>query len=151
MKKLIITSVIALCAGLHLAQAATEADIVAKEKATWEAWKSKDEAAFRKLVAPEYRESMSDRIGGLDDAIAGMKKSELKSFTLSDTKVVFPDPDTGVLTYTVTLSGTSGGKDISGTYNAGAVWRKKGADWHLVFYSEAEREDANAAAAQKKE
>lgn len=149
MKKLITITAAALCAAVSLATAATEADIVANEKATWEAWKNKDEAAFGKLVAADFREVMAEGVRTLAASMTSMKKTDLASYAMSDTKVVFPDPDTAVITYVVTIKGTSEGKPFSGTYNAGAVWRKMGADWKSVLYSEAEQEDETDA--QKKE
>jgi hypothetical protein len=132
----------ALLATTTLGLAATEAEILEKEKATWEAWKNKDEAGFRKLCAAEFREVTPSRIGDLDASMKSMKETEMKSYSLKDTKCVFPDPETAILTYHVTLAATQKGKDISGTYNAGAIWRKMGTDWRLVFYSEAAPEKA---------
>lgn len=155
MKKITAAAFAALFITSSLAFAATEAEIIAKEKATWDAWKAKDEAAFKKLVAPEFREISSDRIDDLSAALASMKSMDLESYSMSDTKAVFPDPDTAVLTYKVTLKGKSKGEAFSATYNAGAVWRKMGGDWKLVFYADADpasSDDNDAGAeAQKKE
>ncbi len=135
-KLTVLTLASLFAAGSLLASPEGDA-IIAKEKATWEAWKNKDEAALRKLTSKDFREVTPSRIGGLDDSVASMKKTEIKSFEMNDAKVVFPDPDTGVLTYKVAMKGTQDGKDISGTYYSGAIWRKIGGEWLLVFYGEA--------------
>jgi uncharacterized protein DUF4440 len=119
--------------------------LIAKEKASWDAWKNKDEAAVRKLCATDYREVMADRLGDLNSSLKSMKQAELKSYSMNNPKCVFPDPETAIVTYQVTVSATENGKDISGTYNSGAVWRKMGAEWRLIFYSEAVPENAAAA------
>jgi uncharacterized protein DUF4440 len=119
--------------------------LIAKEKASWDAWKNKDEAAVRKLCATDYREVMADRLGDLNSSLKSMKQTQLKSYSMNNPKCVFPDPETAIVTYQVTVSATENGKDISGTYNSGAVWRKMGAEWRLIFYSEAVPENAAAA------
>ena len=52
-------------------------------------------------------------------------------------KVVFPSSDVAVITYKTTIQLTSEGKDMSGTYNSGSIWVKKGGKWLEVFHTEA--------------
>ena len=40
------------------------------------------------------------------------------------------------MTYKATLHATSGGKDISGTYNCGSVWVQQGGKWLGAFHTE---------------
>lgn len=143
--KRITTSALAVLLATITCGLAADADmLIAKEKSTWEAWKNKDEAALRKLCASDYREVMSARIGDLSSSMKSMQETELKSYSMNDPKCVFPDPETAIVTYKVTLNATQKGKDISGTYYSGAVWRKMGADWRLIFYGEAVPEKAAA-------
>jgi hypothetical protein len=144
MKKITASALAVLFITMTCGMAADADAVIAKEKASWEAWKNKDEAAVRKLCAADYREVMAARLGDLSSSLKSMKETELKSYSMNDPKCVFPDPDTAIVTYTVTLTATEKGKDISGTYNAGAVWRKMGADWRLIFYSEAVPDKAAA-------
>jgi hypothetical protein len=51
-------------------------------------------------------------------------------------KVVFPSADVAVVTYKTTMQQTSEGKDMSGTYNSGSIWVKKGGKWLEVFHTE---------------
>jgi len=44
------------------------------------------------------------------------------------------------MTYKVMVQGTSEGKDASGTYNAGSVWRKHNGEWHAVFHTNTKEE-----------
>jgi len=136
MKRITASALAILFATLMCGLAADADMLIAKEKASWEAWKNKDEAAVRKLVATDYREVMGDRLGDLSSSLKSMKETELKSYSINDPKCVFPDPETAIVTYKVTLTANQKGKDISGTFNAGAVWRKMDADWRLIFYSE---------------
>ena len=137
MKRITIGALAVLFVTMTFGLAADADALIAKEKSTWEAFKNKDEAALRKLSAADYREVMADRIGDLNTSMKSMQEIEMKSYSMKDAKCVFPDPETAIVTYQVTLSATQKGKDISGTYNAAGIWRKMGADWRLIFYCEA--------------
>src|SRR6266496_3871187 len=87
------------------------------------------------IAAPD-----KDAMMALEKELDSMKKWDMKSFSFSDFNVVFPDADTATMTYTVTVEGTSEGKDASGTYNAGSVWRKHNGEWHAVFHTNTKEE-----------
>jgi hypothetical protein len=69
-----------------------------------------------------------------------MSKTDMKSFDLSDFNVVFPDPGTAIITYKAKVEVTSEGKDMSGTYNTGSVWRKMKGQWQAIFYTNMKQE-----------
>ena len=73
-----------------------------------------------------YAEGMSD----LQKELADMQKWDMKSFAISDYKVTSASPDTCVTTYKVKLKARYDGKDKTGTYNAGSVWKKQNGQWH---------------------
>ena len=50
----------------------------------------------------------------------------MKSFTISNYDTFSDEKDVIVSTYTVKVEGTVDGKDASGTYNSGSVWKKEG-------------------------
>ena len=69
-----------------------------------------------------------------------MQKANMKSFALSDIKVTMADADTAMIAYTVKVEGTMDGKDSSGTYNAGSVWRKQAdGSWKGVFHADSKQ------------
>ena len=82
----------------------------------------------------------ADGIQTLQKELDSMKKWDMKSFSFSDFNVVFPDADTATMTYKVMVEGTLEGKDASGTYNAGSVWRKHHGEWHAVFHTNTKEE-----------
>jgi hypothetical protein len=67
----------------------------------------------------------------LDD----MQKWDMKSFAISDYTAVASGADTMISTYKVTIEGTYDGKDASGTYNAGSVWKMKKGEWQAIFHT----------------
>ena len=59
---------------------------------------------------------------------------QIATAPLSDEK------DVVVATYTVKIEGTDpNGKDISGTYNAGTVWKDEGGQWMAIFHTHAKQ------------
>jgi hypothetical protein len=117
--------------------ATKDAVITDSEKAAWEAYKNKQADAFKKYLATDYCGVHADGIRDVDKEVANMEKSELRNYSLADMKVVFPSADVAVTTYKATLQGSSGGQDISGTYNAASVWIKKGGKWLVIFHTPA--------------
>ena len=66
-----------------------------------------------------------------------MARTDLREYSLADMKVVFLSEAVAVITYKTTIQLTSEGKDMSGTYNSGSIWVKKGGKWLEVFHTEA--------------
>jgi hypothetical protein len=117
--------------------AANETAITDSEKGAWEAYKNKQADAFKKYLAAEYCGVYAEGTKNLDAEVADMAKTDLRDYSFTDIKVVFPKAGVAVITYKVTEHATSAGQDISGTYNAGSVWMKQGGKWLGVFHTEA--------------
>ena len=64
--------------------------IIAKEKATWQAYKDKRADDFKKLASPDLVAMNANGVTNLQDELETMSKSETKSFALNDMKVVMP-------------------------------------------------------------
>jgi hypothetical protein len=141
MKKYITYAMTALFATIAVSIAAPDKDaIMAKEKEAWQTFKDKKPDEFKKLLSADFMGVYSDDIYTLQKQMDGMQKWDMKSFSFTDMNVVFPDADTATITYKVMVEGTSGGKDASGTYNAGSVWKKHKGEWHVVFHSDMKEE-----------
>ena len=137
MKKCISYTMIVLLATIVVSNAATpdKAAMEAKEKAAWQAFKDKNEAEFKKLVDKDVRCVYDDGISNMANELASMKKWDMKSFAISDYDIFSDEKDVIVATYTVKVEGTFDGKDVSGTYNAGSVWKKEGTNWLAIFHT----------------
>ena len=116
--------------------ASNETAITHLETSAWEAYKNKQADAFKKLMSEDYCGEYAEGIKNLDREVADMAKADLRDYSLADMKVVFPSADVAVITYKSTIQQTSEGKDISGTYNSGSIWVKKGGKWLEVFHTE---------------
>ncbi|HEX4641052.1 MAG TPA: nuclear transport factor 2 family protein [Chthoniobacterales bacterium] len=136
MKKYFSLAVTALLATVAVSLAGPDkAAVEAKEKAAWQSFKDKDAAAFQKVVDKDIKCVYDTGIADMQKELADMKTADLKSFAISDFTIFTDEPDVIVATYTVKLEGSSGGHDMTGTYNAGTVWKQEGGDWLAIFHT----------------
>jgi hypothetical protein len=136
MKKLMSYTMIALLASIAVSIASPNKDmIMEKEKAAWQAFKDKNADDFKKLVDHDvvavYPEGISDMAKEMSD----MQKWDMKSFAISDYKAISDEKDVMVTSYIVKIEGTFDGKDASGTYNAGSVWKLENGKWLAIFHT----------------
>jgi Domain of unknown function (DUF4440) len=116
--------------------AASESTITDLEKSAWEAYKNKQADAFKALMSKDYYGVYAEGVKTLDTEVADMAKSDLRDYSFSDVKVVFPHPKMAVMTYKAKVQATADGKDMSGTYNSGSVWVRQGDKWVGAFHTE---------------
>src|SRR4051812_18607232 len=144
MKKYLTCAVTVFFAAIAVSFGDDKATCMANENAAWQAYKDKKPDDFKKVVDKDIRVVGADGINNMQKELDGMKEWLIKSFTISDWDAFSDEKDVIVATYKVTLSGTANGKDISGTYNSGTVWKKEGADWLAVFHAAAKAEPVAA-------
>jgi len=144
MKKYITYSVAVFFAMIVVGFAATpdKDAIMAKEKEAWQAFKDKKADDFKKLVDEGFRGVYADGIVNLTEELADMQKWEMKSFSISDFTSYSDEPDVIVTTCVVKIEGTYDGKDHSGTFNCGTVWKKEKYMWMAIFHTNAKQETA---------
>lgn len=137
MKKYVSYAVTAFFAATVISIAAPpdKAALEAREKAAWQAFKDKDAAAFQKLVDKDLRAVYEDGIQNMAKELSSMKQWDMKSFAISDYDMFSDEKDIAVTTYTVKVEGTVNGKDASGTYNAGSVWKLENGQWMAIFHT----------------
>ena len=114
----------------------SEADMIAKEKAAWDAFKRKDADAFKKLLAPEYTEITPNGPGDTAATLAAMKDVEISDLTFADWKMTQIDKDLVLLTYTTTQKGTYKGQAFDGTNRHGAAWINRNGEWLAIYFQE---------------
>ena len=143
MKKYIAYTVIALIATIGVSLGAPDnAAIEAKENAAWQAFKDKKPDDFKKVVSADFRGAYAEGISDMAKELSDMKKWDMKSFTISDYTAFSDTKDVIVTTYIVKIEGTFDGKDASGTYNAGSVWKQKKGAWMAIFHTNVKAETA---------
>jgi hypothetical protein len=137
MKKQITYLMTALLAAIAVSNAAPpdKATMEGKEKAAWQAFKDKNEAGFKNVVDKDLRGVYDDGIANLQQELDSMKKWDMKSFEISGYDMFSDEKDIIVATYKVKLEGTYDGKDMSGVYNAGTVWKQENGKWMAIFHT----------------
>jgi hypothetical protein len=137
MKKYISYTAMALFATIAVSNAAPpdKAAMEGKEKAAWQAFKDKNEAEFKKLVDKDFRGVYDEGISNMQKELDDMNKWDMKSFEISDYDMFSDEKDVVVTTYKVKIEGTYEGKDMSGTYNAGTVWKQEKGKWMAIFHT----------------
>ena len=143
MKKYISYTMIALFATIAVSIAAMpdKAAVEAREKSAWQAFKDKNADAFKKLVDKDIRCVYADRLStGRQNELSDMQKWDMKSFEFSDFEMFSDEKDVIVTTYKVKVEGTVDGKDMSGTYNAGSVWKLENGQWLAIFHTNIKQE-----------
>src|SRR5438128_130946 len=119
------------------AAAPSESDIIAKEKAGWDAFKKKDADAFGKLLTTDYVEVLDTGVADKAASIAGMKDYDIRDVSFSDWKMTPIDKDATLLTYKVTVKGKYKGEDIpAGPYYEASAYVNRNGDWLAIYYQE---------------
>jgi hypothetical protein len=143
MKKYITYTILAFFAAIAVSSAAPDKEaIIAKEKTAWQAFKDQNAADFKKVVDKDFRGVYAEGISDMEKELSDMKKWDMKSFTISDYTAFSDEKDVMVATYTVKVEGTFEGKDASGTYNAGSVWKMEKGTWMAIFHTNVKQEAA---------
>ena len=143
MKKSLNYAVALVFATVAVSFAAPDKSAVeAKEKAAWQAYKDKNADAFKKVVDKDIRCVYADGVSNMAKELSDMSKWDIKSFEISDFDMFSDEKDVIATTYTVKIEGTLDGKDMSGTYNAGSVWKEENGKWLAIFHSNVKAEAA---------
>ncbi|HEY1583289.1 MAG TPA: nuclear transport factor 2 family protein [Chthoniobacterales bacterium] len=144
MKKLFIFSIL-LATVVASAAPPDESEIAIRENAVWRAVQQKKLEQFQQLVSPQVRGVFADGIMVMQDYLKAIPKRTIKSISLSDFKVVFPDSETASIAYIAKVkTTTASGPEVTTTYNAGSVWRKSKGRWQAIFHGEAKQVSAKS-------
>ena len=141
MKKYFTVAVSALLATVAVSFAGPDkAAMEAKENAAWQAYKDKKADAFQKVVDKDIKCVYDVGVADMQKELTDMKTADLKSFAITDFTIFTDEPDVVVATYTVKVEGSNAGHDMTGTYNAGTVWKQEKGEWLAIFHTHVKAE-----------
>ncbi|CAN5887277.1 hypothetical protein BH18ACI4_BH18ACI4_13210 [soil metagenome] len=119
--------------------AISEADVIAKEKAIWDAIKNKDYETFGNMLTEDLVEVLPDAVYDKAASIAGVKEFEPTEVTFSDWKYLPIDKDAVVVTYHVDVKAKSQGKENPPqSVRASSAWVNRNGKWLAAFHQECE-------------
>ena len=122
--------------GQATSKAATEKALIANETKVNEAVAKRDVKTFNQLVAPD---AVSADMGGFMKASEFAKsfdKVKVESWHLMDTKVMWIDDKSAIVTYTWMGKGTYMNQPMPETAYASTVWTDRNGKWVAVFHQE---------------
>lgn len=114
-----------------------EAQIIALEKAGWNAWKNKDLRWFQENMADDIVDVTSDGIFTKVDVIKGLPTDcEVKSVSLDNFRFVLLSKDVALLNYIATQDGVCSGKKLTPQVRATVNYVKRNGRWLEAMYME---------------
>jgi len=120
-------------------KAISEADVIAKEKAAWDAIKNKDFETYGKMLADDGVEIVPSAVNDKAATLAGVKEFEPTEVTFSDWKYLPIDKDAVVIIYHVEVKGKYQGKEFPPqSVRASSAWVNRNGTWLAVYHQECE-------------
>ena len=127
-----------------------EAQIIALERAAWEAWKNKNPSWYQANTTEEVIAINSGGISNKAQLIKDLPACEIKSFALDNFKFVMLDSDAIVMTYTAEQDGICGGEKIPSPVRSTVNYVKRGGRWLEAMYMETPMSMQSASAQKEK-
>ncbi len=115
----------------------SDAEIIAKEKAGWDAIKKKDLDALGKMLTNDFIDVEDDGVYDKAGSIAYLKEYDLSDVTFSDWKMLTVDKDSVILTYNLNLKASYKGQAVPpGPYHAAAGYVNRDGQWLGIYYQQ---------------
>jgi RNA polymerase sigma factor (sigma-70 family) len=116
--------------------------LFALERRVWETTKQKDVEGLRKLVAEDYVAIISDgsRLT-LEEYCQWLPFFEIKSYSLSDVRMLSPEPDVAILLYKAESQTIILWETLEEQTQLSSTWVRRKGEWRNVFYQETPIED----------
>ena len=125
------------------AVAISEADVIAKEKAIWDAIKNKDYETYSNMLADTQLEVLPDAVYDKAGSIAGVKEFEPSEVTFSDWKYLPIDKDAVIIVYRVDVKAKYKGKEMPPmSARSSSAWVNRNGKWLATYHQECEVSNA---------
>jgi hypothetical protein len=112
-------------------------EMVANEKAVWEAAKNKDMDRFASLVGEDARMIFTSGVVTRSEYMHSIAERNITSYSLRDFQVLAPAKDTTIIIYEATMSGIFKGKPVSSfSVREASIWVKRMGKWIAVLNQE---------------
>jgi RNA polymerase sigma factor (sigma-70 family) len=116
--------------------------LLALEKRVWEASKKNDVEGLRKLCTEDYVAIYSDGTRlTLDEFCLMLLFVEIRSYSLSEVRLVSLGPDAAILLYKAKSQTVVLGETLDEQTQHSSTWVRRNGEWRNVFYQETRIED----------
>jgi len=121
-----------------MTKAQSQRAIIATEKKLWEGWKKKDFKPFKANLSADSILIGDTGVADKATAIKGLEDTpcEVKSYELSDIKVMFLNSSAAVITYKAAQDATCGGTQIPAAVWASSAYVMRGGKWLAASHQE---------------
>ena len=121
-----------------MSKAQSQRAIIATEKKLWAAWKNKDMKPFKANLSADSimvgDMGVADKAAAIKDLESG--GCEVKSYELSDIKVMFLNSTAALITYKGTQDATCGGQQLPAAVWATSAYVMRGGKWLAASHQE---------------
>jgi ketosteroid isomerase-like protein len=100
--------------------------LIAAARAGLDALKTGDVAGYEAMITDDAVIVDADGLERKPDLVKRLADMQLKDYTMSDVRFVPVSSDNGVVSYTLTESGTDHGKPFTAKMNVSSVWERGG-------------------------
>jgi ketosteroid isomerase-like protein len=110
--------------------------IATQERAELDSLKTGDLAAFAAFLADDAIFVDTQGPASKAEIVKHTAEFRLREYSMDDVRFVPLSPQSGVIVYTLTESGTSHGKEFSARVHVSALWFRRGGKWMCAFSQE---------------
>jgi ketosteroid isomerase-like protein len=100
--------------------------LIGAARASLELLKSGDVAGYEAMITDDAVIVNDDGLERKPDLVKRLADVQLKDYTMSDVRFVPTSPDNGVVSFTLTMSGTRHGAPFTSKVNVSSVWERGG-------------------------
>lgn len=121
-----------------MSKAQSQKTIIATERKLWDGWKNKDVKPFRANLSADSFQVGESGVGDKAAILKSMEASdcEVRSYSLSDIKVVFLASNVALMTYKGTQDATCGGQTLPPAVWASSTYILRGGRWLAASHQE---------------
>lgn len=121
---------------------ALQEELIAKEKAVWDAYKQKDAKALGQLLAEDYYaiEDADGETMSKAEALKSMSSLDLKSYEMKNLAVIEINADSAIVRYQVKTHGAADKHEFVPHWSmVSSIWVKRAGKWQNLMYQETKR------------
>ena len=121
-----------------MSRAQSQRTIIATEKKLWEAWKNRNFKTFRANLSADSIMISDMGVADKTTAVKDLESTpcEVKSYELSDIKVMFLNSSAALVTYKATQDATCGGQALPAAVWASSAYVMRGGKWMAASHQE---------------
>jgi hypothetical protein len=121
-----------------MTKAQSQKIIISTEKKLWEAWKNKQSKVFKTYLSADSVMIGDAGVATKAEAVKELEDMacEIKSYELSEIKVLFLNNDAALMTYKAAQDGTCGGQPVPPAVWASSAYVKRGGKWFAASHQE---------------